>query len=431
MNLRRAMTESAKPLAALRIAVCLIVLVSPELRRAAQFASEPALLDALPEGLGLLSHLPLPASWVRALEMVATSSAASGLLGYHSRASLLVLTVSGGLVFSFSQRSGAVLHDMHLFWLTALLGVSRCGDVWSLDSWGKKSPPASLHYGVPAAFARALLGLIYLFPGLHKLEQSGLAWLSGENMIRHLHAKWFEFAEHPLLRVDRSPLSCELGAWAVVGFELSFFWLAQLRRTRVLALVLALGFHLATDAFLFIRFVSLAGCLVILLPLGRASSNAPVSSEAWPRAVVFVGSALLLAVMVQGVRGKTQAWPFACYPTFAYLASPTHVDLRFEVRHDNGQVQSFTGRERSPRTQTEWGRVLHLANSPPERVRDALYDFARRQAERANVRLEPGDSLSVERAEYATQPEAWGRSPVRTTRLAELPITRAAATAPR
>ena len=74
---------------------------------------------SVPEGLG---------SWrgstsgtaARALQIVALSAGATPLLGWQARASLAVLTVAAGLCFSFSSREGAVLHDMHPFWLPAL-----------------------------------------------------------------------------------------------------------------------------------------------------------------------------------------------------------------------------------------------------------------------------------------------------------------------
>jgi hypothetical protein len=170
---------------------------------------------------------------------------------------------------------------------------------------------------------------------------------------------------------------------------------------------------------------------VVLLPLGGSAGKPKndetraVVREPLPKLALCVGCALLLVVSVQGLRGQTQAWPFACYPTFASVAGNSLVDLRFEVRHPDGRVQIFTGREQRARTQLEWGRAFYLASGTGSGVNaPALTDFARRMAKASGVLLEPGAWLSVDRVEYATAPETWGSAPVRATRLLELTLNR-------
>ncbi|HSO37163.1 MAG TPA: hypothetical protein VLT33_31775, partial [Labilithrix sp.] len=114
--LERFLIDAPLPLALLRIVVPLIVLVSPELYSARALVESPGRLAFVPEGLGLIARLPVGPALARVLFIVALSSAATAILGWWSRASMLVLTLSAGLLFSLSQRQGAVLHDMHLFW---------------------------------------------------------------------------------------------------------------------------------------------------------------------------------------------------------------------------------------------------------------------------------------------------------------------------
>ncbi len=231
-RLRGALREPPAALALLRIVVPLVILISPELHDAARLARRPEDLAAVPEGLGLIARLPLTEGAVRALTIVAISSATTAMLGYRSRLSMAILTASGLLTFSLSQRLGSVLHDMHLFWMTALLAASRCGDAWSLDAWGTPRPRASMQYGIPLHMARLLLGLVYLFPGVHKLLTSGARWVTAENIIGQMHAKWMQHGALPALRVDQAPALCALGAALVVAFELSFLPLALHPRTR-------------------------------------------------------------------------------------------------------------------------------------------------------------------------------------------------------
>jgi len=429
--------ESAEPLAALRIVVALLIVISPELHAAPSLAADPFTLLRVPEGLGLLSQVRLGPGVARGLEIVATSAGACAMLGYWSRTSLLVLTLAGGLAFSLSQYAGAVIHDMHLFWFSALLAASRSGDAWSLDAWGRPPPAPSRTYGVPLAFARALLGAVYFFPGVHKLARTGLAWFSAESISRELHHKWFEFGEVPALRPDLHPLLLTCGAVAIVAFELSFGVLAQLRRTRLWAACAGLAFHAATRLFFFIQFPSLWGTYVMLLPLGqkrtrdrRAAASAlewPGALESpsaleWPRTPMVVGALLLLAAIVQGVRGQTQAWPFACYPTFASIPSATIDDLAFEATLADGSSVHFSGREHGARGQFEWRRVYTLTGAygdPPDSA--ALADFAHKVAARDRVPLAGAKHLVALRETFSTEPGRW-EHPVASSRLLELTL---------
>ena len=104
--------EPAEPLAALRIAVALLIVTSPELHAAPALAADPFLIARVPEGLGLLAKVSIGPAAARVLELLATSAGACAILGYWSRLSLAVLTAAGMLAFSLSQYSGAVIHDM-------------------------------------------------------------------------------------------------------------------------------------------------------------------------------------------------------------------------------------------------------------------------------------------------------------------------------
>ena len=429
--------ESPLPLALLRIVVPLVILFSPELHAGRALIASPERLGFVPEGLGLVSRLPLGPDAVRVLQILAFTSCATAILGFASRASMLVLTLSAGLVFSLSQRQGAVIHDMHLLWLTALLAASPCGEAWSLDAWGKSRPAASVCFGVPLALARLLLGLVYLFPGIHKLRVSGLAWIGADNVIGHMRAKWLEHGHVPSARIDHAPLLCAIGAAFVIAFELSFVVLASVSvRTRWVALAAGLSFHAATQVLFFIPFVSLWACYVVLLDgarLERAEdwvrerAKAPPlarteTSGKMPAAAIAVGAILVLAVVVQGARGVTQAWPFACYPTFSHLQANAIPDIVVEVERRGATTVRLTGREIAVRSQDEWGRVFRLSGAygdVPEE--SALRDHARRVV--LGATLVPSDAVRVRlyRVEVATEPSRWGEPPAGGVLIRELP----------
>lgn len=218
--------DDVHSLAALRIAVALLILISPELYQAEALAAQPQLLEFVPEGAAWLAALHLTPGAAHVLKVVALSSGALALLGFHARAALAVLTCSALPLYALSQLSGTVLHDMHLFWFSALLAFSPCADVWALDSDSRGKTPArgAREYTLPAQLGRALLGVVYFFPGLHKLLASGWSWGAAPHVIAQMHAKWFELAEVPWLRIDH---------FGVVSGEITLTTLSRYRITGV------------------------------------------------------------------------------------------------------------------------------------------------------------------------------------------------------
>jgi hypothetical protein len=427
--------DDAHSLSALRIVVALLILVSPEFHQAAALAANPALLDVVPEGAGWLPGWSLTPSYVRWASIVVLSSGVLAVLGFHARASLGLLTLAALPLYSLSQRSGTVLHDMHLFWLSGLLALSPCSDVWALDGWGEPRRRAPAEYALPAQFCRASLGVIYLFPGLHKLFESGWAWGSAPHVIAQMHAKWFQMAELPWFRIDHWAKLCALGGYGVLLFELAFLPLALWRPTRPLAALLGVAFHFGTQAFLFIPFVSLWACYVVLVPWSavlrpkrtvteasraKRSAQRPTLTlrEQWralPRGVwpaLLYGSTLLTGAAVQGARGQTQAWPIACYPTFAQTIGETLPDLLMVATSPSGDQVRFTGRERGPRSQAEWGRVFRISGAYGDTPNAAaLRQHALLAAQRGHVPLLRAAPIAVYRAEFATAPELWRKAP--------------------
>jgi hypothetical protein len=416
--------SDARALSSLRMVVSVLILISPELHRAPALAAHPELLDFVPEGARWFARLHLTPSAAQTLRVLALSSGACSLLGFYSRAALALLTLSAMPLYALSQMSGAVMHDMHLFWFSGLLALSPCADVWALDGWGKAPARPASEYAVPVRICGAFFGVIYFFPGIHKLLEAGFEWATAPHVVAQMHAKWFEYAEVPWLRVDRHPWLCSLGGHAVLLFELGFLPLVSFRRTRTLAACLGLGFHWSTQVFFFIPFVSLWACYVVLAPWGsfkpRSTENAPraersatSASKRTVPALLFAGLVLGVAI-VQGVRGQTQAWPIACYPTFAAIIGASLPDLLIEAESPGPEPERvrFTGREHEPRTQAEWGRVFRIAGvyGSPADVQD-LREHALEAARRAQLTLAKGSTVRVYRVNYFTAPELWNSPP--------------------
>ncbi len=87
------------------------------------------------------------------------------------------------------------------------------------------------------------------------------------------------------------------------------------RHGRHLFLLVALLFHLGTATLFAIDFSTLWLCYGVLLGFPGASGTTEVDRP-W-RGPALVCAAVLVGAVSTGVSGQTQAWPFACYPTFA------------------------------------------------------------------------------------------------------------------
>lgn len=429
--------RSAWPLALLRSAVCFIILISPEPRQALATAAQPPQLWLAPPGLSwFLPVFAWCAPHLSLIWRILQASALLGLIGLWTRASLAVLAICFVVLFGGAQLSGAVLHDMHLLWFLLLLLVSPAARVLSLDAWAEGHDWLGVARSSQAAWAthaaRALLGCVYFFPGVHKLLDGGFAWAASENLKHQLWLKWFQAGGIvPWPRVDQAPLVLALGGAAVLIFELSFLPCLRWRRGRTLALGMGLAFHAATQYFLYIPFPSLWACYALLWDGPRAPEPARDTEPAratW--LVALVGGTLLTLVSVQGLRGETQSWPFACYPTFAQPAPSAIADLAVEVQPPGGPLRVLReaplpaplGAPRGPgRAPAQWSKVWSLAGlygQPSSHQR--LQAFARELGQRsADAAIERGSRVRFFVESYATDPARYGSPPLQRTLIDE------------
>jgi hypothetical protein len=428
--------EHAVTLALLRIAVCVIVLASSEVRDAARLAALPAALRIAPEGLGwFVAIAPIAPGVARVAQLGLVFSAMCGLVGYRARAAMTGVALFGFYVLALSQLGGAVLHDMHLVWFAAVLAASPCGDALTLlPREGPARPARSIAYAEPLIAVRALLAAIYFFPGSWKLREAGVAWAWSDNLRNQMYAKWFEWGWVPAVRLDASPVLLRLGAAGVLAFELAFPLLMLTRRTRLVAVVVGLAFHLSSAALLRIHFPSLWVCYVALVDWGPLADRLrpappPTAPSRTPSlALRALGAALVVGAMVQGARGAMFAWPLACYPTFQRPMGTTLPDLVLEAERDDGSVVTIdSGGQGRGRAQARWGQVWALAGltgAPADRGRLVAYWNA--VDHRAAVGAARGRAVRVR---WSTLPEDRDRPPLAREVLATFALDRYSAAA--
>jgi vitamin K-dependent gamma-carboxylase-like protein len=396
--MRALVGEVGRPLnlAVLRITVAIAIVTSDGIREAARWSTLPPELRDPTAWRGLeplVAALPLDVPLVRVLQIATVLAAAFAVLGIRPRLAMAVLAGCAFVLFGAQELHGAALHQHHPVWLALLLAASPCGDALTLRDPPRRRAPAA--YAVPLLAAWILVGFVYLFPGIWKLRTSGLDWIFSDNLQNQLRWKWAQRAEVPSFRLDRYPVLCQLGALAVVVFELGFLPLVLWRRTRAIAVWSALVFHALTARLLHVYFFSLFACFTMFVDWERVLESAAVwlfdARERprplwWPRQVreestPAVGASIAMAAILvagnatAGILGIPSAWPFACYPTFEHRAGPEMPVLVVEAVRQSDAVP--LPQPPSPRVLAiAWQLVLSEEPPAPERLR-AYWELAR------------------------------------------------------
>jgi hypothetical protein len=339
---------------------------------------------------------------------------------------------------------------MHLVWFLVLLAFSPCALRLRLP-WLNERPRRTVSDAVAGdltlALLRGLLALVYFFPGYWKLREAGLAWIFSDNLQNQMFWKWYQFGALPAWRVDRHPELVQLGAFGVVLLELSFPLLVTRPALRALAAALGLGFHVAAAKLMFLPFAALFACYVVLVDWewllawladerpaqvpkrGRYLLRAVVSAcrgdgGAGLRRLVAAGGVLLVGASCAGLSGQMRAYPFACYPTFQWIAGAHMPDLWIEVSHaGERRWLRDSPAHGGVRPQARWGMAWRAAGVYAEAASRELllgYFAALPAAVRGDTRS--GDRVGFYRAEVAVRPEAWRAPPLALTLLAELTI---------
>jgi predicted DCC family thiol-disulfide oxidoreductase YuxK len=267
------------------------------LERVIFFSTLPRELMFPTPGLGpVISRIPLNPLLVEVSGYALLLCCFSAMIGFRARTSALLVTLLGLYVLGVPQIWGKVNHYHHLIWFAAILSVSRCADVLSVDALlaarrradaGDTAPPAAHNrYALPIRFVWLLMGVAYLFPGLWKAYVGGWAWAFSDNMIFRMYQKWFELGGWqplPIFRMDYFPWMTQAAGAATILVEVGFIFALFLPRLRYLVAFGAFMFH--TGVFLTMRiwFWTLQLCYITFIDwhwlgntLGRRAYREPL-----------------------------------------------------------------------------------------------------------------------------------------------------------
>ena len=251
------------------------------------------------------------------------------------------------------------------------------------------------------------------------------------NVRNQLHWKWFEVGVVPSIRIDAYPTLLRFGGLSVILFELSFIALVWHRRTRLVALALGLGFHASTRYFMHIPFMSLWAAYVVLVDWGRlldwtrGHDSTAVVRQTTARGQALWASVVASAVIVpmaivQGARGKTEAWPFACYPTFQWVVGDRLPDVEMTFIDEHG-TEGAPHRLPRGRSNAEWSLAWRAAGAYFVPATDAeLRGYATWAAAKGGFSLPSGSRIRFYKIEWSVAPEAKDDGPVSRSFLREL-----------
>ncbi len=412
----------ALDLAVFRITIALVVLTSTSAMVAPDWASMPPETRVAPLGVGwLVPHLVITEPLVRFVRGLMYAACITGALGLASRLSFAVITACAFYVLLIPQLGGAVFHDHHLLWLSVLLSASPCGDALSFDAWWarRRGTPRATHgpaYGMAIRVAWLVIGLVFLFPGFQKLHHAGLDWVTGDTLRHQLWWKWaLDPSLMPRVRIDRMPWLLHVLAGLVVLFELSFVVLVFVKRTRPVAVVSALVFHAGTHLLMGIDFSVLYACYTVFVPWASWFGREGARTTEGTAPVTVAGLALIVGVGTAGAMGAMQAYPFACYPTFAHDPGAEMHALVVEVTDADGHTARLDRAlyfAPGPRgVALEWRLVGAYGDASPSRLRAWWRDAASREPLR--TRLRDVESVRFFYARRSVDPDRPGMRVVR------------------
>jgi hypothetical protein len=172
----------------------------------------------------LLPGPPRTALWIEGIQLVWKASLLACALGFATRLSSAVAALLGFFVLGLPNCFGKI-HHLEGF-PVLLLFLLAIGYLVGEFAW-------------PIRLSQALFLLIFFAAGLSKLRQSGLAWLSPDNMRAILLGNLFTHDAPAALAnyIARSNVLCTVCAAATIGIELSALPAIFFKRLRAPVLI--------------------------------------------------------------------------------------------------------------------------------------------------------------------------------------------------
>lgn len=348
-------------LAVFRIVLFSLILIEANHDQLVWLSHVPNELIFSPDGFDWFpSYFKIDETWITIAYGIFIVTSIMSIFGLFTQYSIFITTVLAFYLFGIPNFFGKVNHDHHLVLFAAIMSVSRCADVWSIDAIIKSRkkefiPKPSILYGLPIRIIWILIGVLYFFAGFWKIYDGGLEWIFTDNLKFHMYKIWYLTEWTPFFRIDQYPILIKISALLTVLFEVSFIFFLFFRKIRYVAIIGGLLFHSLTNIFLKISFYGLQICYVIFfdwtflynwysryilkndLP---SNSNSSIPIKQIPYAAVIVGSLLIVGNVYAGIGNNVNSWFFACYPTFQKVMRESSIPiLSIQTAKDDGKFE--------------------------------------------------------------------------------------------
>jgi vitamin K-dependent gamma-carboxylase len=196
---------------------------------------------------------------------------------------------------------------MLVSWALTILPLNRCFALDAVDGPRSETVPAWCLWLV-----RFHVALPYVFGGMAKLDGD---WLAGEPMRTHLASKAAMPVIGPLLTSD---VAVDVLSWGGLAFDLGIVPLLLWPRSRVLAYLLCIAFHL-TNALLFD---------IHVFPWFMLVATTVFFSPGWPRRLLRLPTAQLPLTVGRTWAGLPRAVSFPAVLLACYCTAQVLIPLR-------------------------------------------------------------------------------------------------------
>ena len=204
-------------------------------------------------------------------------------VGAWTRVSTLCSFVVGIYLLGLPQNFGKVHHPTTIVvLLLAVVAVSRSGDAWSIDAWAHRirrarrglpprPPPTSPEYTWPLRLIGVLFALVYFGAAISKLRDSGLAWVTSDNLRLLLIAHHYHHLPPTAwgLHLAQYPWLGHLQAAAALTLELSMVLTIFHRTARRILLPSIVAMQSGIWLLMGVPFTPFASALPFLIPWKR------------------------------------------------------------------------------------------------------------------------------------------------------------------
>ena len=296
-----------------------------------------------PMGMGfILNFLPPNEKVIWALSILFVPSTILSILGFKTRISTLVSTLSAIYLLGIPNFYGKVNHYNYQIWFMMILTISPCSDAISLDSLLSKTKNTiskNFNYSIPVLAIWFVFGMMYFFPGAWKICYSGIEWFTSENLRYTLIEKYLESGFTPFFQIEIYPMVYKATGLFTILFEIIFIFLIFIPKWRLISILMAASFHIGVYFQMGINFLELLPYFIIFINWGRLFKGSKITiteDKIILRRPIII---LLTSIFLFGSLGIVHGWPFSCYPAFATIKTNIHTSVEVTKVMDERETQ--------------------------------------------------------------------------------------------